>query len=87
MPDTHLVIPDDVLALPIGGKNNNITRQQWLNFADYCKIPERAAKRLLSEQVDALDPTMTLIALSFLTDEMKEQYEQIVRGNTAILTS
>ena len=82
---TELVIPGDTLAMPIGGRDKNFTRRNWLNFAEYCEIPERAAKRLISEQIDALAPSIELISKSFLSQEMKEKYEEMIRANTAVL--
>lgn len=83
---TRLVIPDDPLALPVGGRNKNLTRRSWLNLAEYCELPERAAERLITDQINALEPSLKLISDSFLIDEMKEVYRQIVMDNTAILT-
>jgi serine/threonine-protein kinase HipA len=82
---TKLVIPDDVLAMPIGGRNSKLRRDRWLLFAEYCGLPERAATRLLTEQIDALEPALDLVAASFLQDVMKEQYAEIIRENTAVL--
>lgn len=82
---TKLVIPGDRLAMPIGGRDSNLTRRQWLNFAEYCGIPERAAKRLIGQQVDALEPALRLMAASFLSDEAKEHYEGLLRQNTVTL--
>lgn len=84
---TALVIPDDPLAMPISGRDKKFTRRIWIDFAEYCGIPEKAAKRLLSEQIDALEPALRFISASFLPNEMKEQYEEIVRKNTTILAS
>lgn len=84
---TQLVIPDDTLALPVDGRDKNLTRRKWLDFAEYCGIPERAAKRVISEQIDALEPASRLLSASFLPSDMKEQYESIVRENTAVLSA
>lgn len=83
---TKLVIPDDTLAMPIGGRNKNFTRRKWMDFAEYCGIPERAAKRLISEQIETLGPALRLLAASFLPSGMKEQFEGFLRQNTAVLT-
>jgi serine/threonine-protein kinase HipA len=83
---TKLVIPDDTLAMPIGGRTSKLRRDRWLLFAEHCGLPERAATRLLTEQIDALKPALDLIAASFLQDVMKEQYAEIIRENTAVLT-
>lgn len=84
---TKLVIPDDTLALPVGGRDKNFTRRMWLDFAEYCEIPERAAKRLISEQIGALEPSLRLMSASFLPDPMKEQYAGFLRENTSVLAS
>jgi len=83
---TRLPIPSDrSLALTIGGKKSNLSRKLWLEFAGYCRIPERAAARLLSEQINALDSAVDLIRNSFLPDDLKAEYEAILRENTARL--
>jgi serine/threonine-protein kinase HipA len=82
---TKLVLPDDTLSLTIGGRDKKLTRRHWLEFAEYCGIPERAAKRLISEQIEALAPALDLLAQSFLAAELQEQYEQILRENTSVL--
>jgi serine/threonine-protein kinase HipA len=82
---TRLVIPDDPLALSIVGKKKNLRRQTWLDFAAYCHLPERAAKRIIDEQVKTLEPALGLISRSFLPDEMKDEFSQIIRDTTAVL--
>jgi serine/threonine-protein kinase HipA len=83
---TRLPIPSDRdLALPICGKKRNFTRRLWLNFAKYSQIPERAAVRLLQEQTDALETSLRFIDASFLPDQQKSQYQDIVRQNTELL--
>lgn len=80
---TRLPIPSDrSLALTICGKKSNLSRTLWLDFAGYCQIPERAARRLLSEQIEVLDPAVTLIHNSFLPDDQQAEYEAILRENT-----
>jgi len=83
---TKLIIPDDTLALPIGGRDKRFTRRKWFEFAQYCQIPERAAKRLLAEQIEALAPALELVARSFLSEDMKQQYANLLRENTAVLS-
>jgi serine/threonine-protein kinase HipA len=83
---TRLPIPSDRdLALPIRGKKRDLAKQQWLDFAEYAGIPERAAARLLQEQINALEPSLSFIDASFLPDELKSQYQDIVRHNTELL--
>ncbi|MEX0818078.1 MAG: HipA domain-containing protein, partial [Pirellulaceae bacterium] len=83
---TRLVLPeDDKLALPIGGRDKNFTRRKWLDFAEYCEIPEKAAVRLLADQIEALSPARNRIADSFVSDEAKENFERILVANTDVL--
>ncbi len=83
---TRLPIPSDRdLALPICGKRSNFTKRLWLDFAKYSQIPERAALRLLQEQTDALEPSLGFIEASFLPEELKSRYQDIVRQNTELL--
>lgn len=83
---TRLPIPSDRdLALPICGKRSNLDRQLWLDFAAYSQIPERAAVRLLQEQINALKPSLALIEASFLPEALKVRYQEIVRENTELL--
>jgi serine/threonine-protein kinase HipA len=85
---TRLVIPKDRhLSLSIAGKKARLTRANWLEFATYCGITEKAAERVLGEQVSALDPSIELIRNSFLSDALKDQYVEIINVNTAVLTA
>jgi serine/threonine-protein kinase HipA len=84
--NTRLPIPsDEHLALSIGGKRNNLNRQAWMDFASYCRIPAKAAVRLIHEQVESLDGASRVIARCFLPEDLKETYERIIRENTALL--
>jgi hypothetical protein len=40
---------------------------------------------LLREQIDALEPSLRLIEASFLPQDLKPQYQDIVRQNTDLL--
>lgn len=83
---TRLPIPSDRdLAMPICGKKSNLAKQHWLDFAEYAGIPERAAARLLQEQIDAIEPSLSFIEASFLPDDQKSQYQEIVQRNTQLL--
>ncbi len=84
---TRLVLPNDSLALPVGGKGKNLTRRSWLELAAYCGLPEKAARRILDAQVGALEPSLTFIGRSFLPDHLKEPYAAVVRASTSILTA
>jgi len=83
---TRLPIPTDrELALPILGKKSKLTGQHWLDFAEYCRIPKRAAEQLLREQIEALPSSIQYIHNSLLPEDLKTKYKIIVRQNTKSL--
>jgi serine/threonine-protein kinase HipA len=84
---TRLVIPDDPLALPILGKEDNLDRKHWLAFAKYCQLPERAAVRILDAQTATLPEAFRLIERGFLPTEQKEDYRQLLAERTARLAA
>ena len=83
---TKVAIPkDDTMALLVGGGNKKFTRKKWLDFAEYCKLPKKAAERLLNVQIDALDKAIETVYRSFLPDKKREAYEKVLRERTAAL--
>lgn len=84
--NTRLVLPDDdSLAVMMCGRKKKITRRKWLDFAEYCRIPRRAAERLVEEQIGAADEAVRLVGASFLPEKQKLAYERILREDTEIL--
>ncbi len=53
---TRLVIQNDPLALPVGGKKDNLSRNSWLEFAAYCQLPEKTAVRSIRKAGFGSDP-------------------------------
>lgn len=82
---TQLVIPDDALAMPVSGRTSGLTRRKWLDFADYCGIPRRAAERSVAEQIDAFDGARSLVEASWLSSDLRSRYINILQGHTAVL--
>lgn len=83
--NTRLVIPQDMLALPILGKNDKLQRSSWRRFAEYCKLPIKAAERVLDKQTSLLDEAQRLIDRSFLPQDQKESYKHFIQERTAML--
>jgi serine/threonine-protein kinase HipA len=79
---TRLVIPDDQLALPLQGKKDNLRRGVWRRFAEYCALPEKVALRLLDKQASTLDDAIALIDRSFLPDDQKDAYKDLIVERT-----
>ena len=84
---THLVIPDDRLAIPMGGRDKTITKPQWLRFADYCELPRRAAEGIITRQCQALTRSKQLITRSFLPEKMKENYSALIMQRCETLST
>ena len=82
---TRLVIPDDDLALPVGGKTRNLTRRSWIGLAEYCGIPDRVSSRLLQEFPAALERARPLVGRSFLPKAMQEAYVSLLEERAGIL--
>lgn len=83
---TRLVIAGDQLALPVGGKKDNLRRRNWLDYAAYCKLPERAATRVLRELRDVLPECIALVERSPLPDSMKATYNDLLNARMPGLT-
>ncbi len=79
---THLVIPNDPLALPLQGKDDNLRRGVWRRFAKYCQLPEKVALRVLDKQISAYEKAIPLVEQSFLPDHQKEIYLQLIADRT-----
>lgn len=79
---THLVIPGDPLALPVGGKKTGLTRSDWLRLADYCGLPRKVAERVLQEQASIADRATKVIENSLLPADQKAEYQALIRQRT-----
>ena len=82
---TRLVIPDDPLALPVGGKSNGLTRRSWVELGAYARLTPKVVARELDMPAGHLATGETLIAKSFLPDSMKAAYGLLLRERAAIL--
>lgn len=84
--NTRLFFPDDEsTAIMMGGRKKKFTRRKWIDFAEYCGIPKKAAQSLLTAQIDALEPALRLIQNSLLPEKKKGDYKKIVQANTFAL--
>ncbi|MBI4474625.1 MAG: HipA domain-containing protein [Acidobacteria bacterium] len=83
---TRLVIPDDQLSLSVVGKKDGLTRRNWIAFAEYCEVPERAADRMVAAFIKAVEPANSAIDRSALPDSLKADYKDLIHSRTAILS-
>jgi serine/threonine-protein kinase HipA len=82
---TRLVIPNDELALPIGG-TKRITRRRLLELGTSCKLPARAVERVLGEIAAATADAVELVEACFLPAAMKRELVELVQARAAVLT-
>lgn len=84
---TRLHIPEDDLALPIGGKRGGVTRRTWRELADYAGIPRKAADRVLDDMASREDACLALVERSPLSPPLREAYRALLQDRTAALVS
>ena len=73
------------MALPIVERGPSLPENRGpnsLNIAGY----QKAAERLIAEQVNATEPAIDLIGNSYLSEDLKGRYIEIVRANTGVLS-
>jgi serine/threonine-protein kinase HipA len=80
---THLVIPDDPLALPIVGKKSGLKRATWLEFARRIDLPEKAAGRVLARPSAILSEAESHVDRSFLSAPFRAAYAALLRDRAA----
>ena len=85
MLSTHLCIPDDPLALPVGGKRSHLTARTWRDFAAYCGLSAPATRRIVRGLVARLDEGCDLVARSFLPDAQRVGYIKPLRERGDVL--
>ena len=82
---TVLVINDDPLAMPIGGRDRKLQRSTWVKFASYCDIGIKAANRALDRQISLLPKAEAILDQCFLPAEMKTTFQQHIANRIAEL--
>lgn len=85
--NTRLVIPNDRSALPLGGKQDGLTRRSFLELADYAKLTRKVAEKELSRLPTLLERARTLVARSFLSGAMQAEYTAMLEERAAIVAS
>jgi serine/threonine-protein kinase HipA len=75
---TRLVIAKDPLSLPVHGKKDKIDRKDWLAFASYCRLSEKAAQRVLEKPASIETEARRLIGRSFLPEDQRKAYKELV---------
>ncbi len=77
---TALLIPDDPeeTALTLNGKKRKLALKDFLAFGMQLHLPERAVQNSFSRFQKALRPALEKLTESFLSDEMKAKYSDLM---------
>ena len=75
------------LALPLNGKKNNLNRNSFFNYyaIDRLNLTERVIDQVDQEFRSSIDSWKSLIEKSFLTEELKQEYWEVISQRRAIL--
>lgn len=87
MISTALVMPEDTeeLALTLNGKKRKIKRSDFEIAMSNCRLEKKIVDNLFSKFVKVADKWATFIDISFLPEDMKEQYKTIIRSKLELL--
>lgn len=86
---TKLVIPEDneELALTLNGKKRKLKRIDFDNLLKSFKVDEKVIENVYEKFSKVLPQWYDFIDMSFLPEQMKEEYKQLVQNRSAILNS
>lgn len=87
MVSTALVMPEDTeeLALALNGKKRKIKRSDFKVAMSGSGLEEKIIDNLFSKFGKVADKWFEFIDISFLPEEMKEQYKLIIQNKLEIL--
>lgn len=76
----NLVMPDDTeeTALTLNGKKRNLTRRDFLNYADGLGINPVASKKIMEKFLSLEEMSMGELEKSFLPGDMKERMAELM---------
>jgi hypothetical protein len=84
--NTRLVLRDDLFALPVNGKQNNLRGKDFVVLARRLGWKRRRAEDRIARIVaGVLEHIDDVLSVSGLPDETQERYRAIVRANTGLM--
>ena len=89
MLSTALVMPEDTeeLALTLNGRKNKIRRSDFEVAMRASGLDEKVIANIFNKFLKASNAWFTFIDNSFLSDEMKTTYKEIINTKLSILTA
>jgi serine/threonine-protein kinase HipA len=87
--NTTIVLPraEEELALPLNGKKNKLTREDFLDYFanERLGLTERVIDKMLADFAKVRPEWEGMVEMSFLSDEMKERYLKVLSERYAII--
>ena len=85
---TALVMPEDKeeLALTLKGKKRKLSRLHFTDAMTACGLEAKVVNNIIKKFVKIQSKLQNTIAVSFIPDEMKESYKQLIAQRIAKLT-
>lgn len=76
----NLILPEDKeeTALTLNGKKRNLTRKDFLAFAESCDLPERAAQKMLEKLCSLQDSFFLICEESHLPEDERERMKALI---------
>lgn len=74
--------PIEEIALPLSGKKNNLRKKLFINYlgSERMKLPTTRIESVLEEIKEKEELWKELISISFLSDEMKDKYFELLEN-------
>jgi serine/threonine-protein kinase HipA len=79
--------PDDEIALPLKGKKNKLSRNLLVDYfgMERCELTAKSMKKVLETISSSVPKWKELIAISFLSKEMKDKYHDLLDTRLSIM--
>ena len=80
---TKLVIPEDTeeLALPVNGKKSKIKKQDFITAMESAGLDKKIIDNVFNKFSKSFPKWMEFVDISFLEEETKERYKELIEAN------
>jgi len=79
--------PDEEIALPLRGRKKKLTRHMLVDYfgMERCELPVKSIDKVLETIASAVPRWKELIAISFLSQGMKDKYLELLKARVDVL--
>jgi len=83
----NIIIPEDTeqFALTLNGKKSNIRLKDFLIFAKSIGIPDKSAIKIIRKVILMKDTYISMCRKSYMSQEMKDKFESLIRQRLAVI--